>query len=216
MFRMCRVSAVIRATIQWCGSGLAPRLDAVVVPASRQARKLLAAMKLATAVGARLVAMCSGKAEVGKVAEVAREVPDPRATLVDLTRYGNGWLDDFRTSAVAAAVPRHLGDLSVKRNLGLLLGAAAGWRSLLFLDDDIRDIEPRLVLRAVAGLAEFDVVGMFPSDFPDNSVVCHANRLAGESQDVFLSGSAAVVDPTRKLGFFPRVYNEDWFFSSTR
>ncbi|MBL7492477.1 hypothetical protein I6A60_04160 [Frankia sp. AgB1.9] len=201
-----------RDLLRWCGPGRADRLDAIVVPASRPAYSLVAAMELATAVGARLVAMCSGNAQVRKVAEVAREVPGLRASVLDLSTYRRGWLDDFQTSAVAAAVPRHLGDLSLKRNLGLLLGAAAGWRSLLFLDDDIRDVRPELVLRATAGLARFDAVGMVAKKFPDNSVVCHANRLAGGSQDVFVSGSAVVVDPTKALGFFPRVYNEDWLF----
>jgi hypothetical protein len=201
-----------RDLLQWCGPGSAARLDGIVVPASRPAYSLVAAMELATAVGARLVAMCSGNAEVRKVAQVAREVPDLRATVLDLTTYRRGWQDDLRTSGVAAAVPRHLGDLSLKRNLGLLLGAAAGWRSLLFLDDDIRDLRPELVLRATAGLADFDIVGMVARKFPDNSVVCHANRLAGGSQDVFVSGSAVVLDPTKALGFFPRVYNEDWLF----
>jgi hypothetical protein len=52
-------------------------------------------------------------------------------------------------------------------------------------------------------------------EFPDNSVVCHARRLAKLPQDNFVSGSVLGVrcgDPT--LPFFPDVYNEDWFFFS--
>lgn len=49
-------------------------------------------------------------------------------------------------------------------------------------------------------------------DFPDNSVVSHALREVGLDQDVFVSGSALLVDTTRVDSFFPDVYNEDWFF----
>jgi hypothetical protein len=49
-------------------------------------------------------------------------------------------------------------------------------------------------------------------DFPDNSVVSHALRGVGLDQDVFVSGSALLVDTSRVDSFFPDVYNEDWLF----
>ena len=48
---------------------------------------------------------------------------------------------------------------------------------------------------------------------PDNSVVCHARRLAGRFQDVFVSGAVLGVHcNSLPLSFFPDIYNEDWFF----
>jgi hypothetical protein len=49
--------------------------------------------------------------------------------------------------------------------------------------------------------------------FPDNSVVCHARRLAGFKQDVFVSGASLGVNLQHPdLSFFADIYNEDWFF----
>jgi hypothetical protein len=50
------------------------------------------------------------------------------------------------------------------------------------------------------------------TDFPDNSVVCHANRETGGPQDVFVSGAALAVDCDQDIGFFPDIYHEDWLF----
>ncbi|OHV75225.1 hypothetical protein BCD48_00390 [Pseudofrankia sp. BMG5.36] len=196
-----------------CGLEKADRLDAIVVPASRPAHNLATAMKLALSVDAHLVVMCSGGTPADEVGRMVLTYPGLRATVIDLSDgYKHPELDEFETAGVLGAAPAHLGDLYLKRNIGLLLGAAAGWHSLLFLDDDIRDIPADLVQRAVKGLDRFDAVGMCTGHFPDNSVVCHANRLAGGRQDIFVSGSALVVDPSRDAGFFPQVYNEDWLF----
>ena len=50
-------------------------------------------------------------------------------------------------------------------------------------------------------------------DFPDNSVFCHARRLARLPQDVFITGAVLGVNCSDlPLPFFPDIYNEDWFF----
>jgi hypothetical protein len=44
-------------------------------------------------------------------------------------------------------------------------------------------------------------------------VVCHARRLAGLEQDVFVTGAVLGVHcNSLPLSFFPNIYNEDWFF----
>jgi hypothetical protein len=45
-----------------------------------------------------------------------------------------------------------------------------------------------------------------------NSVVCHANRETGQTQDTFIGGGALAVPADRMDSFFPEIYNEDWFF----
>ena len=103
-------------------------------------------------------------------------------------------------------------DLAFKRNLGLVLGRTAGWTAILFLDDDIVDLVPDRVLRATGSLEHHTVVGMRATQFPDNSVVCHARRLAGGRQGVFVSGSALAVQVDLADALFPETYNEDWLF----
>ena len=50
-------------------------------------------------------------------------------------------------------------------------------------------------------------------EFPDNSVFCHARRLAQLPQDVFITGAVLGVNCSDlPLPFFADIYNEDWFF----
>ncbi len=54
---------------------------------------------------------------------------------------------------------------------------------------------------------------MMCTDFPDNSVFCHARRLARLHQEVFVTGAVLGVNCSDlPLPFFPDIYNEDWFF----
>ena len=103
-------------------------------------------------------------------------------------------------------------DLSMKRNVGLVLARMLRWRRIFFLDDDIRDITYPDLQSTVNMLGSFPAVGMWVTDFPDNSIVCHANRMTEGSQDVFVSGAALAVDCDADIGFFPDIYNEDWLF----
>ena len=186
-------------------------LDAIVMPAARPADRLLHGMELAVGFGCEFVALCSGDTQLPEAAGLAREVPRLSGALVDLQ---DGWtseLLEFRTSRFDAATRRRRSDLSTKRNIGLLLARMVGWKRILFLDDDIR-LDADLVRGAVATLRPGRATGMRALEFPDNSVVSHALREIGLDQDVFVSGSALLVDTTRIDSFFPDVYNEDWFF----
>lgn len=183
-------------------------VDAVVVPAARPARHLWAAARVAGALGAPLLVLCSREA---RAAEVVEEVGHP-VEAVDLPPDYEHPLLDLATSRATEPAAARLGDLALKRNLGLLLARLAGWRTVLFLDDDVVALGPGPVRRAGRALTGADVVGLAVIDYPDNSVVCHAHRLAGRSQDVFVGGSALLVDTERVRSFFPRVYNEDWLF----
>jgi hypothetical protein len=103
-------------------------------------------------------------------------------------------------------------DTSLKRNLGLALSRMVGWGHVLFLDDDIRVEQPDDIRHAAALADTYAAVGLANNGFPDNSVVCHAYRKVGGSQDSFIGGGALVVPGSRTLSFFPNIYNEDWFF----
>ena len=187
-------------------------VDAVVVPATRPVEHLIPAAELARSLGAMLVVFCSRGLTAVAVADRLPKLPDLRWVAIDVpTGYRLPDLD-LATSRATEAMAGRLGDLSTKRNLGLLLAKSAGWHRLLFLDDDIPEVDELAVWRGAAALGQEALVGMHVDRFPDHSVVCHANLRSGGLQETFVSGSALLVDCRRPPGFFPEIYNEDWLF----
>lgn len=192
-------------------------LDAIVVPAARPAWNLEPAITLARAAHCKLVILCSHDAAPGKVREILRQRSFDEAIVIDLPRnYGHELLD-FRGLAsieddLPAARRYFTTNLSAKRNLGLLLARMVGWKRIFFLDDDIRDIGHPDLQSTVSMLMQYKTAGMRVTQFPDNSAACHAHRLTGKYQDVFLTGAALAVDMQHDVGFFADIYNEDWLF----
>jgi hypothetical protein len=194
-------------------------LDAIIVPASRPARYLDHAITLAQAADCRLVVVCSREARADDVNRLLASRSLSQAVVIDLpSSYSHRWLD-FATSCpdeirrLPEACAARDTDLSMKRNLGLIVARMVGWDRVFFMDDDITGVEFHDLCRTVGMLGQqYYSVGMQVNYFPDNSVVCHAHRETGESQDVFVSGSVLAIDCTATFGFFPDVYNEDWLF----
>jgi hypothetical protein len=201
------------------------RVDAIVVPASRGAVALDGAAHLSTRLGVPLVALCSRKTRGSEaVARLAR-VPGCHALVVDVPSGYEHHRLPTRTAALRfrVASANRRSDLSLKRNLGLLMARLHGWGKILFLDDDIGEtvdgtpvgIPTETARRLAAELDDRQVAGLACREFPDNSVVCHARRLAGYPQDTFVSGAALGVNCNdQPVPFFPDQYNEDWFFFS--
>jgi hypothetical protein len=143
------------------------------------------------------------------------ETPGARSLIIQIP---DGWKHrsfPVRTSdsAFHAANAGRVSDLSVKRNLGLLLSRLHGWNKVVFLDDDVEPSHTGNIHYLARQLDVHQVVGMTVHQHPDNSVVCHARRLAGLSQGVFITGAALGVHcNSLPLAYFPDIYNEDWFF----
>jgi hypothetical protein len=191
------------------------RLDAIIVPAARAIPQ--SAIALSAELSVPLVILCSQLAKPEFIAERVEKTFGARALVVQV--------DDSHQLLSSSLLTSHnrfkelsagrSSDLSVKRNLGLRLARLRGWRKILFVDDDISQIRPQQVERLVSCLDSHPVVSMASREFPDNSVVCHARREAGFSQDVFVSGAVLGVNTQHEdFPFFPDVYNEDWFFFS--
>ena len=198
-------------------SGRPGKLDAIVVPASRPASFVNGLIDLSARLGTLLVVLCSLQTRVDRVATRVASTPGASALLVEVPRGFEIPDMPSRTSSpeFTKANGGRVSDLSTKRNLGLLLARLNGWTKIAFLDDDITLRDPAAYRRVARQLEHSSIAGMVCRDFPDNSVVCHARRLAKLPQDNFVSGSVLGVrcgDPT--LPFFPDVYNEDWFFFS--
>jgi hypothetical protein len=198
-------------------------LDAIVVPAARPAYNLEHAVTLARAARCHLVILCSRDARASDVLEVLAARSFSAATVVEIPhRYGHDFFafktTDWGREQLPDACAVRDCDLSVKRNVGLLLARMLGWERIFFMDDDIRDLGAAALLETVSLLGgrssgrRYTCAGMSAAEFPDNSVVCHARRAIGEYQDVFVSGSALAVDCTVSFAFFPDIYNEDWLF----
>jgi hypothetical protein len=196
-------------------SGRIKPLDAIVVPAARKADKLKAVAELAASADTLLVVLASLACHVAEASKLVASIPGCRALIVGIPGdYRNDHLT-FQTSDPKFA---HLkagrnSDLSLKRNLGLLLARLMRWGKIMFLDDDIFDVTLNDLAKVASQLDSHQVTGLISRSFPDNSVVCHANRLSGGDQDNFVTGAALGVNCAETpMDFFPDVYNEDWLF----
>jgi hypothetical protein len=192
-------------------------LDAIIVPGTRPAMYLDHAVTLARAADCWLVVLCSHQLRGTDVKEFLAARSFHKAIVVDVPPgYSHEFLSFPGLLSLRGELPPECGlyatDLSMKRNIGLVLAKMLGWQRVFFLDDDIRDIAYPDLQSTVGMLKSFSAAGMWVTDFPDNSIVCHANRMTGASQDVFVSGAALTVDCHSDIGFFPDIYNEDWFF----
>jgi hypothetical protein len=200
------------------GSGRVGRadLDAIIVPASRTADNLEQAIALAQAAQCWLVVLCSLETRADEVGQLFADKEFAKGVAVDISADYRHPLLAFNSSDLARAVTSVCvnpnGDLSTKRNLGLLLARMLGWSRIFYMDDDVRGVSLADLRATVSMLDRYRSVGMRVTDFADNSVVCHANRATGAYQDVFVSGSVLAVNCQEPFGFFPEIYNEDWLF----
>lgn len=190
-----------------------PGLDAIIVPTIRHPAVLAEAARLAQLLNCTLVTLHSGNLTKaawalqllpGGIDLIAIDVAQPPELLN---------LPPWETSRLLKpTVFVRQTDLSVKRNLALMLSRMLGWSRILFLDDDITAPDPADIRRASGLLETHNAVGLHIDGFPDQSVVCHANRRAGGHQDSFIGGGALAVATERCNSFFPEIYNEDWLF----
>jgi hypothetical protein len=189
----------------------------IVVPTASPASELQSVITLAAGLRVPLLALCSGPARVDDVLPLIERTDGAQGIAVQVP---DGYVLEQaprRTSAPRLLEPSggRASDLSVKRNLGVLFARKSARRKVLFLDDDIVTVPRETICRLETQLDLHNVAGMRCREFPDNSVVCHARRQAGQWQDNFVSGAALGVNCSdHPLGFFPDIYNEDWFFLS--
>jgi hypothetical protein len=194
------------------GADHAP-VDAIIVPSARRPASLHEAGRLAEELDAVLLVLCSRHSDAASVVEALSVRPNLRFTAIDFPAAGVARMPVLDTSTVLGESRlKRRTDTSAKRNLGLALARMAAWRRVVFLDDDITVPDATDLTRAAALLDTRDGVGLNIGGFPDNSVVCHANRETGATQETFIGGGALAVPADRIDSFFPEIYNEDWFF----
>ena len=207
-------AALLQRTVA-TGSSSPRSLDAIIVPTIRP-DSLGPAVELAHGLGCPIVVLCTTAEQAEEVRANSGQSPGSAAD-VFISYVSSAFWDRqgrFQTSGHPESDTEtscHI-DISRKRNVGLLLARASDWRTIMFLDDDIRGMSISGINDAASQVAFFRAVGFEVDEFPDNSVVCHAHRLAGADQDVFPGGSAILVDVPKNNSFFPPIYNEDWLF----
>jgi hypothetical protein len=191
-----------------------PRLDAIFVPTSRAPERthLAETAALARAQGCPLVTLHSGPATSADLAwprlaaadkVIAIDLPWP-ARLRDLRWRGSKVLHQ---AGLADS-----GDVSLKRNLALILSQLRGWSRILFLDDDISDLSPADLRESARLLDTAPAAGLEVPGCLDHSVVCHAYQRARGDQEEFIGSGALAVNTARCTSFFPEIYNHDWLF----
>lgn len=190
-----------------------------MVPTNRPVEFLDDCIGLASETAIPLIVVCSKRVKKDQVIDAAAQ-RNVEVFAVDLPPQSTNPLEgiSFATSTdedILAFTSGLTRDLSMKRNLGLVVARMCGWQRLMFLDDDIQDVSERDVDALAAGLNDHNVSVLIPHEYPDNSVACHAYRLGGGEQGKFASaGSMGVRCDRDELSFFPNIYNEDWFFFS--
>jgi hypothetical protein len=181
-----------------------------MVPTARSAASLRDALILGRRIDCPVVAFCSRAARASDVAELGQALG---ADVLAIDCDDITTMPSFATEDLLGRVGMgRTADLSLKRNLGLLLARVAGWSRVLFLDDDICGVDAGALRGAASLLGDYRAVGLENLGYEDNSVVCHAYRAVDGQQDTFIGGGAMLVAPASTGSFFPNIYNEDWFF----
>jgi hypothetical protein len=206
-------------------------LSGLVVPTVRPAGMgsgLALASRFAEAKDGQLVVIRSGLAAQRPFQDAMVPRTSSRTVVIDLPP-GADRILPFPSNELLVATLHRQNDLGLKRNLGLLIARMCGWEAMLYLDDDIRstpasqsasanarrtDPLVRLddVMADFASYPDVHAAGYFQRDMDDNSVVCHARRLVGRPQEIFISGGALAVRASGPLPFFSQAYSEDWLF----
>jgi hypothetical protein len=188
--------------------------DAIIVPTVRPAGALREAIRVAQINDCFLLALCSRNSDAEEALRQASG-SGVKIVVVDVDDVRRDVLPRFECDRLISDTEfRRKSDLSFKRNLGMYFARLAGWRRVFFLDDDIVVPDGKDPGRAVGLLERYRAVGLKVGGYPDNSVVCHANREVGGFQDTYIGGGALAVDVDEVESFFPDIYNEDWFFLS--
>ncbi|GAA0909519.1 hypothetical protein [Virgisporangium aurantiacum] len=195
------------------GPRMLARLDAIVVPSGRSASRCEHAAELARELDCVLLVLASRDSLGTEIRAAIGQHDRGNQYIVDVPPDLGERLPQLATTDLLAGEGFHRKtDVSAKRNLGLALTYMARLGRILFLDDDIRIPETADLRRAAWLLRTHDAVGMRVEGYPDNSVVCHANRETGGRQGTFVGAGALAVGSDRVNSFFPEIYNEDWFF----
>jgi len=104
-------------------------------------------------------------------------------------------------------------DLPLKRNFALEHSSENGFKYIGLIDDDILFHENDLKKALFTLDNNAEMVGFNVLDFPDKSTIEHIERfITKQPSKVSIGGNFLFFERDKICGFFPYIYNEDWFF----
>lgn len=104
-------------------------------------------------------------------------------------------------------------DIPAKRNFALQHAAHNGYRFIGLLDDDIELTDENLLLARMSFGQDIQICSFHILDCPDVSTIDHIERISlKKPASVSIGGNCLFFDLKKTTGFFPRIYNDDWFF----
>ena len=104
-------------------------------------------------------------------------------------------------------------DIPAKRSFAIEHAKSHKFDRIGFLDDDIRLSSNDLLRLRMALCTSADMVSFHILSYPDVSTVDHIERLLYRKVSrVSIGGNCLFVRTKQCIGYFPFVYNDDWFF----
>ena len=139
-------------------------LDAIIVPGAPSAAHLDHAVTLARAADCWLLILCSRRMHQPEAIEFLTARSYDKAIVIDLPAGYSHELFRFRElhsikNELPEACSFFTTDLSMKRNIALVLARMLQWNRIFFLDDDVRDITHPDLQATVNMLSSFSAAG---------------------------------------------------------
>jgi hypothetical protein len=104
-------------------------------------------------------------------------------------------------------------DIPAKRTFSLEHAKIKNFNCIGFLDDDIQLTSKDLLRVRIALSTSAHMVSFHVLSFPDVSTVDHIERiLMKKASRVSIGGNCLFLRPENCTGYFPFIYNDDWFF----
>ncbi len=182
-------------------------LDAIFIPTLGQRENLSSLIEACKARAAEIFLLSSG--------HDLRRFPCIEGTIVieDIPEFFGipEWELDPRDNP--SATWRRRFDLPAKRNFALQLARDRQFGAIALIDDDIVANDSFLCVPDGLLRASHDMVGFYSLSYPDVSVIDHAERILTLAPSrVSPSGNCLIIRTEKVGGYFPYIYNEDWFF----
>ena len=196
-------------------------IDAIVTPAGRSGSHLTSLATLSGETGVPLIILSSKGATPDSVCRQLANTSTVWGGIDIPDGYTHPLLDLPADSCVPDfARAKSDSDLSLKRNVGLLLGRTIG-NKIFFADDDMTFTRQQLGYVGQL-LSTYAIAGFRSRYFPDRGLVDHLEREknrgteredANEHESVFISGNGLGVNLGLVHDYFPKIYNEDWLYA---
>lgn len=193
-------------------TGVVPMLDAVYIPTLLGRKNILKSLQILECHVKQIVLLYQGP-----VPEWLKLNDYPSTIIInEFTEVGVLCSQHCLSSENPAKEYLEQYDIPLKRNFALNHAQKNKFDIIGLIDDDILFEDSHLLKARYFVSRDVDIVGFHVLDYPDVSTIDHIERLiTGKISRVSIGGNFLFFKRNRVKGFFPYVYNEDWFFILT-